>query len=97
MLLDCLTLLASNLLLAADGSMNDGAAAVRAQVDAMLRARAARDGRLIIVTNEVGLGIVPATSLGRIYRDVLGEANRRVAEAADSVLLMVSGIPVILR
>jgi adenosyl cobinamide kinase/adenosyl cobinamide phosphate guanylyltransferase len=96
-LLDCLTLLASNLLLAADGSMNDGAAAVRAQVDAMLRARAARDGRLIIVTNEVGLGIVPATSLGRIYRDVLGEANRRVAEAADSVLLMVSGIPVILR
>ena len=91
-LLDCLTLLASNLLLSADASGNDGPAVVHAQVEAILAARSHRDGSLIIVTNEVGLGIVPATPLGRLYRDVLGQANRRVAEVADSVVLMVSGL-----
>lgn len=105
-LLDCLTLLVSNALLGdgADGPGEPPAAAaraaeaaVRAEVDALLEARAARDGHLIVVTNEVGLGVVPATPLGRTFRDALGAANRDLAREADAVVLMVSGIALPLR
>jgi adenosyl cobinamide kinase/adenosyl cobinamide phosphate guanylyltransferase len=98
-LLDCLTLLASNALLDADEDGEQTArAAVREEAEALARAGAAYgEGKptrtLIVVTNEVGLGVVPATRLGRLYRDALGEANRIVAAAADQVVMMVSGIP----
>jgi adenosylcobinamide kinase/adenosylcobinamide-phosphate guanylyltransferase len=49
---------------------------------------------LIVVTNEVGLGIVPANPLGRLYRDTLGYVNQRLAQAADRVYLMVAGMAV---
>ena len=49
---------------------------------------------LIVVTNEVGLGIVPAYHLGRLYRDTLGYINQRLAEAAEQVYLMVAGLAV---
>jgi len=49
---------------------------------------------LIVVTNEVGLGIVPAYPLGRLYRDTLGYINQRLAQAADRVYLMVAGMAV---
>jgi len=49
---------------------------------------------LIVVTNEVGLGVVPAYPLGRLYRDTLGYVNQRLAQAADHVYLMVAGIAV---
>jgi adenosyl cobinamide kinase/adenosyl cobinamide phosphate guanylyltransferase len=45
----------------------------------------------VVVSNEVGMGIHPATELGRRYRDVLGRVNREVAAAADKTLLMVAG------
>lgn len=48
---------------------------------------------LLLVSNEVGLGLVPATPLGRAYRDLLGLVNRRLAAEADQVLLMVAGLP----
>ena len=51
-------------------------------------------GRLIIVSNEVGMGIVPDTALGRIFRDAAGRANQRLAAAAEAVFLCVSGISV---
>ena len=100
-LLDCLTLLATNALLGSTGdSFPDGEgdedsarAAVAAEVDALLVALAERAGTLVAVTNEVGLGVVPPTALGRWFRDALGTANRRLAEAADEVVLWVSGIP----
>jgi len=47
---------------------------------------------LIVVSNEVGLGIVPANPLGRVYRDALGRANQRLAAAANRVVLMVAGL-----
>jgi adenosylcobinamide kinase/adenosylcobinamide-phosphate guanylyltransferase len=53
--------------------------------------------RFIIVTNEVGLGIVPADKVSRLYRDLLGKANRMLAETADEVILMVAGLPVFLK
>ncbi len=49
---------------------------------------------LIVITNEVGLGIVPANPLGRLYRDTLGYVNQRLAQAADRVYLMVAGMAV---
>ena len=52
---------------------------------------------LIVVTNEVGLGIVPAYPLGRLYRDTLGYVNQRLAQAADRVYLMVAGMAVDLK
>jgi adenosylcobinamide kinase/adenosylcobinamide-phosphate guanylyltransferase len=47
----------------------------------------------IVVSNEVGMGVVPAYRLGRFYRDALGTANQRLARAADRVILMVAGLP----
>lgn len=73
------------------------AAGVSAEVDALLDAARAVGCHLIVVSNEVGMGVVPAYPVGRAYRDLLGLANQRVAEAADSVYLMVAGIPVDLK
>lgn len=97
-LVDCLTVLASNALLAAeDGGEEEARRAVLAEADALLEAALAREGTTLVVTNEVGWGVHPPTHLGRWYRDALGEANARVARAADEVVLLVSGIPLVLR
>jgi adenosylcobinamide kinase/adenosylcobinamide-phosphate guanylyltransferase len=53
--------------------------------------------RLVVVTAEVGLGLVPATLLARRFRDLLGLANQRLATAADEVVFLVSGLPVIVK
>ena len=55
------------------------------------------DKNILIVTNEVGLGIVPAYPLGRLYRDTLGYVNQRLAQAADRVYLMVAGMGIDLK
>lgn len=104
LLLDCLTLLANNVLLEVAGKMADvdvisaeEAAAAEAlmdqEMDDLLAAYAASSAQWIIVSNEVGLGIVPAYPLGRVYRDVLGRANQRLAREADRVIFMVAGLP----
>jgi adenosylcobinamide kinase / adenosylcobinamide-phosphate guanylyltransferase len=93
-LLDCVSLLASNLLLAHE---NDPAPAVEREIAAILTAARDRDLTLIVVTNEVGLGIVPSYPLGRVYRDVLGHANQQIAAAAAEVYLVICGIPVELK
>jgi adenosylcobinamide kinase/adenosylcobinamide-phosphate guanylyltransferase len=102
-LLEDLGLLASNTLLDRTGAGDPTAvmAAVEADIEGELRALedARRDGRwdLIVVTNEVGLGVVPPTPLGRVYRDVLGRANQACAARADDVYLVVAGIPVCIK
>jgi adenosylcobinamide kinase/adenosylcobinamide-phosphate guanylyltransferase len=100
-LLEDLALLASNVLLALTGDADPTPAVavaaevtLQAEIDALERARDAGGWDLIVVTNEVGLGIVPATPLGRVYRDVLGRANQSLAALADDVCLIVAGIPV---
>lgn len=97
---DCLTLWTSNLLLSLpDPAAAEALAAERA--DALLAAvRAADDAgapRWVVVSNEVGLGVVPPTPLGRYFRDALGRVNQRVAAAADEVTLMVAGLEVPVR
>ena len=52
---------------------------------------------MILVSNEVGSGIVPESELGRSYRDLLGFTNQRVAAAADEVILLVAGCPLIVK
>jgi adenosyl cobinamide kinase/adenosyl cobinamide phosphate guanylyltransferase len=90
--LDCLSLWVSNLML--DGLSE---AQMLERVDALLRVQQARSGALIVVSNEVGSSIVPETSLGRRYRDVLGRANQMVAWASNQTFLMVAGLPLPLK
>ena len=69
-------------------------AIVQTEIDALLSAHRRLGLPFIVVSNEVGLGVVPSYSLGRTYRDVLGWANQALARAAGRVILMVAGLPV---
>ncbi len=95
-LVDCLTLLVSNAVLSL-GEEPDAEQAERLameEVDQIIEACRASAATVIVVTNEVGLGLVPPYKLGRIYRDVLGKANQRLAAQAEAVYLLVSGLPI---
>jgi len=83
---DCLSLWVSNLIEAGWGD-----AAIEKEARVVAAAAAARAGLTVAVSNEVGLGIVPATPLGRRYRDVLGRVNATWALASDRALLVVAG------
>jgi adenosylcobinamide kinase / adenosylcobinamide-phosphate guanylyltransferase len=85
--LDCLTLWVSNLLLRGD----DAGVALR-QVDDLAALLEQRRVHTVIVTSEVGLGLVPETALGRTFRDVTGLAHQRLAERADEVYFGVLGV-----
>lgn len=97
--LDCLTLLISNRLVQATADTVDpdeGAArlAVEDEIKMLLKGMDELPAHWLVVSNEVGQGIVPAYPLGRLFRDLLGWANQQVAEAADEVIWMVAGIPI---
>jgi adenosylcobinamide kinase/adenosylcobinamide-phosphate guanylyltransferase len=94
-LLDCLTVLTANILLdlPEDVSEDDANAAAVTEIDNLLRVYAANDVTWLVVSNEVGMGVVPPSRLGRFFRDMLGLANQRFALAADEVILMVAGLP----
>ncbi len=94
-LVDCITLLASNVLLAQPEDVAQDAVnqAVLAEVDDLLAVQATSSATWLVVSNEVGMGVVPPTRLGRFYRDALGYANQRLAQVADEVLLLVAGLP----
>ncbi len=98
-LLDCLTLLANNILitLPEEATEHVAAAALANEVTALCQLQTQTNIGLIVVSNEVGLGIVPAYPLGRLYRDALGRANQQLAAVADEVLFMVAGLPMRVR
>jgi adenosylcobinamide kinase/adenosylcobinamide-phosphate guanylyltransferase len=98
-LLDCLTLLISNMMLQAarDGVEPDEKAARQAvedEIELLTQAIRRSDSEWIVVSNEVGQGVVPAYASGRLFRDLLGWVNKEMARQADEVLWMVAGIPV---
>jgi adenosylcobinamide kinase / adenosylcobinamide-phosphate guanylyltransferase len=93
-IIDCLTLWLNNLLLKDDGSSETE---VLEQVDKLLDVYQKGIASYIIVSGEVGLGLVPPYPLGRLYRDILGWMNQKVANRADKVFLMVAGIPLELK
>jgi adenosylcobinamide kinase / adenosylcobinamide-phosphate guanylyltransferase len=109
-LLDCVTLWLGNVLLQASGQhaqdeqgegalyttsrLFDEGALKECEALLIVLKSLGPNKTLIVVTNEVGLGIVPAYPLGRLYRDTLGYINQRLAEAANQVYLMVAGLAV---
>lgn len=96
-LLDCLTIYISNLLLSYDFEQTDAETrhqAVMKAVDRVLAAARASDATVVIVSNEVGMGIVPENALAREFRDLAGKANQKVAAWADEVYLTVSGLAI---
>lgn len=92
LLVDCLTLWVSNLLMEADDP-----AAVESRIAALVEAVHACACPVILVSNEVGLGVVPESGLGRRFRDLAGIANQSVAACAHEVILAVAGIPVVIK
>ena len=92
-IMDCLTLLVSNLL----GDKLDYPTAekrVMVEMKQLVACINRLDASFIIVSNEVGMGLVPETRLGRLYRDLLGKANQLIAQHASEVYSMVAGIPI---
>lgn len=88
-LVDCLTLWLANL-------MSEGRQ-VEQETGTLLDALARADGAVVLVSNEVGAGIVPANELARRFRDRQGRLNQRIAEAADNVVLVAAGLPLPLK
>jgi adenosylcobinamide kinase/adenosylcobinamide-phosphate guanylyltransferase len=89
-LVDCLTLWITNLL----GASKDVAAAVEELVATLGQIETAR---VILISNEVGLGIVPDNAMARSFRDLAGEAHQRLAEICDDVYFVVAGLPMTLK
>ena len=95
-IIDDITLLVSNIFGQAGEQMDAEAVEkqVAGEINSLTDCMDKTGGDYIIVTNEVGLGLVPANEMGRLYRDILGRANSTLADYADEVIIMVSGIPV---
>jgi len=92
-LVDCLTVYVANVMRARKKSKPYPKEYIEAVCDAIRASKAA----VVAVSNEVGSGVVPAYTSGRIYRDFLGQMNQKIAQIADTVILMVAGVPVILK
>jgi adenosylcobinamide kinase/adenosylcobinamide-phosphate guanylyltransferase len=98
---DCMTLLVSNLLMqfVKEDLVDEGPfmQAVQKEIEELMGMIRDREQDWFIISNEVGLGLVPPYQMGRVYRDALGWANQRVAREADTVIFMVAGIPMIVK
>jgi len=91
-LLDCITLWLSNLLMSGKNDLK-----IIEEVNSLMNTFKQSQTSLVIVSNEVGMGIVPADPLSRQFRDLSGMVNQRIAKGADAVVFMVSGIPLFLK
>lgn len=98
-LVDCVTMLASNVLFSlpepVDGERYQKA--MQAEIEALITAWEQQDASWMLISNEVGLGLVPPNALSRFYRDELGRANQRLAQAATKVVFLVAGIPMTIK
>ena len=90
-LLDCATVWLSNVML------KEGQAAVEKRKRQLLQSLAEAAGDVIVVSNEVGMGIVPDSELGRLFRDLQGWLNQDLASAADVVVFVIAGLPMVLK
>jgi adenosylcobinamide kinase / adenosylcobinamide-phosphate guanylyltransferase len=93
LLVDCLTLFAANLM----ESCGDNVSKIDAEIDRLGAAIQAAESSIILVTNEVGSGVVPGFASGRQFRDLLGDVNQRMAAISTRVVLMVAGVPMIIK
>lgn len=98
-IVDCITLLVSNILSRHSDQTGDPIDALlfeqefTAEINELVECMKQIDVSFIIVTNEVGLGLVPANKVGRLYRDLLGRANQTLSQHADEVYFLVAGLP----
>lgn len=103
LLVDCLTLWLSNLLFSgqaaaqAEAGEPVGCPLLRGQQDALLDALRSLPGPVVLVSNEVGWGIVPMGALSRLFVDEQGRLNQRIAAQADRVTLVAAGLPLLLK
>ncbi len=99
-IVDCITLLVNNIFSQYTDQNGEPIDApliekeVASEISGLVECINRVDASFIIVTNEVGMGLVPANKIGRLYRDLLGKANQLLAERADEVYLMLAGLPV---
>jgi len=91
-LIDCVTLLVNNIFEKYKERVSQKE--VINEISELIKCIKESNASFIIVTNEVGMGLVPTSKVGRLYRDLLGKANQMLAECADEVYFMVSGLPV---
>lgn len=100
-ILDCITLLVSNLLMIFDDpetiSLDDYLRTIEDEVNLLLTMIQKSNADWFVVSNEVGLGLVPPYKMGRDYRDGLGRANQQIAAKADHVVFMVAGLPMVVK
>ncbi|MDH3667892.1 MAG: bifunctional adenosylcobinamide kinase/adenosylcobinamide-phosphate guanylyltransferase [Paracoccaceae bacterium] len=89
LLIDCLTLWLSNLM--------HHEREVQIETEALLAALAQAPGRVVLVSNEIGMGLSPMNALGREFRDAQGRLNQQVATAADRVEFVAAGLPLVLK
>ena len=102
-IVDCITLLVSNIF----GQCTDQTGVridtplvekeITREIDALIEGINHLDASFMLVTNDVGMGLVPDNKIGRLYRDLLGRANQRLAQQADEVYLMVAGLPMLIK
>jgi adenosylcobinamide kinase/adenosylcobinamide-phosphate guanylyltransferase len=89
LIIDCLTLYLANLMQARRSRDS-----ILQELNKVSEAVRFAKSSMIIVSNEVGCGVVPAFRSGRLYRDMLGQLNQQIAEMADRVIFMIAGVPV---
>ena len=89
LLIDCLSLYMAHIM----GRKSAGRSKVRDHIQLLCEAVREAQASVVIVSNEVGCGVVPPYRSGRDYRDFLGELNQQIAKVADRVILMVAGLP----
>ncbi len=102
-LLDCVTLWQSNLVFKmlgyndfdrfSDEQLQETESGLLLETDRLIQAMQMASGTNVLVTNEVGMGLVPENRMGRYFRDLQGRVNQRLGKAADEVILSVCGIP----
>jgi adenosylcobinamide kinase/adenosylcobinamide-phosphate guanylyltransferase len=94
-LFDCLTMLSSNVLCRFEEPLDFAGyeTALAEEMEGLIAAMNILPAQWLVISNEVGLGIVPSNAYSRAYRDGLGRANQRLAKAAGEVLFMVAGLP----
>jgi len=90
-IIDCITLLVANCL-GDDAASRQAGQAISGEIEALIELMAKRQSNYILVSNEVGSGLVPDNKLGRIYRDTLGHVNQQLAKCADEVYFMSAGL-----
>lgn len=104
-LLECVTTMVTNLMFdenvdfekCTEHEINQIEQKILEEVKSLIAEFAETHKTLVIVTNEVGMGLVPAYRLGRIFRDIAGRINRYIAECADEVYCIISGLPMKLK